>query len=1461
MAFTFRTTAFTVAMLLAAISNSPGSGLFAQVGPDVVRPYPEGEPALSADRVYVSRDEFLKLYRLANPGQLQGPATAHEASVTAAIYNSEELRQINAASWSQSFRARFVIRSFNDVPVNVALPLGAVAVRSAKLDGDNAILQPIDGRIPQPGIPEAPLGQGEATSAEQLPIGPPNQFEVPEQQQANTLPPAPPIVAAAYSVRIAGSGLHVLDVLFEVPAVVEESVGRLQIPLVAVPAGTLTFQLPDSGDASGESGAASEPTDPDGGSGSAEASSSRAATQLAVTVNGRTNTFRRDGRSIVVPVSPGGNLRIQWQPETSKTSADAVFHSVVHSALTIDDEGLTVQATVAVNVRQGQVAELGVRLPAGYSVQQVAGSELAGWSLDESADSPSLKLLFKQPIDGTTAVDVQLFSRQVFSTDRTTVAVPVPVVTDASRDTGNVCVLAGSELQIRTESLSGVSQINPLEAVLPNGIEGSPRRVLAWRYTRHPVSVSVRVSREADKLEITGLHGVQLEAQRQLWTSHIAATISGAPRRRLDLVVPRSYLALEVNANDLADWYVTDPDDAAATTKTISVQFSAARTGPVNVVIQGQTDRAADPFQPALFAPRIPAATSAESKLSVWLDAATEIAGFTADGWSTVGPGQVDSRILQLQSDSPDISFTSQSTDPSTVSLNLREAKASVLAESVSVTNVTDTSLELTLALNWQISRAATSSLSFELPAGLADVFDFKVPELRQLQKTAIDGDRVRLTFHLQRPVSESFFLLGVGTLPLPADRQVTAQPPAFVTNGEADTSTTITNQSHFWVIVNQSTGVMEAVSLDEDGDDISADQIRTEIPEGFLQQSVAIRRLNAGRAQSPWRLRFPEPQQVTPAVIALAEHVTILAEDASWRSRHHLQVRNESRQFLPVFIPKDSRFLYCLVKGQPTRVVTRAEGESTLYLIPVPQSGAVSAPFDVEFALAGLVDQSAMNLDDAWRQRALKVPVPSFPEYRDFPEFGVTVSRNTWSVYVPKAWQAAMEDDPRRTNVVPADEGDFIDAEVYSATESVKSLFEASGKLVSAEEQARRDAELVQQRERLSRQRGTEALVEAERTRALQQIDEYFAQQEEPGELQFDSASGFAIDAGRSLSSGGVISGNSFLYEQDAKQNFFNGANNDRFFMDNSTRGFEGKARGGQQPGGALNFNFTLPEESQPQTAAPAVPSDAEKGMALGRRPLKEEAASKAQSADGIRKRSQLIEQKKSGMQREFEEVNSPAWEGRLQLGDGVDRDEAEAPQAADGAVPLSDTRSGESDQSMESLTTPFGLESHTIRNLTNDQLDDLGIVILRGDKADTDRLAGIIAAQESLQRSGTGLLSLQFAIPTDGQRHDFVRPAGNPELTLEVRGSEAVETGFGTLWAAACVVALLFLLRSAASGNPRTLIHRLLLVAAIAGLCGWLLLPAPVNSWSGVVFAASAIAFCVCLVTESFRATSRRS
>ena len=1359
--------------------------------PNVVMPYTPGRPELLADRVFLPRDEFLKLYRSAFPDELSDQQTPPTTGVSAAFYKSVSLRQVKDSAWSQTFSVRYIVRSFSDKPVSVPLPIGKVAIRSARLNDSAAILL---GNSVAP-----PVSQ----SANQVAQQPSN---VQQQAPAKIIPPASN--PAVYSIHVPSKGLHVLDVVFEVAATIENSNGRMTLPLRPVPAATILFDLPEDG--------------------------------LEVRVNGRSNTFRTNAQRVTVPASAATDTRIEWRPASTQNVADTIFHTTVNTALTIDDSGLTLQSSITINCRQGQLSEVEIAVPGDYSVQQVAGADVAGWSLKSVAApiadidqrpgeagqrlpsgtsrrpagrpaSGTLRLLFKQPVENQTSVSLTLFRRQIMTADKTGLTVPVPAVKAASRDSGNVTVLAGRELEVRVDSLSGVSQVNAAESQLPTGTDEKLRRVLAWRYTRHPIAITTSVYRRADRLHVTALHAVQLEAQRQLWTSLITANTSGAPRRRLEIAVPASFLALDVSANGLDDWSFTQsPEDTGS--RILNIQLATARTGTISVVIQGQADRSNGQSEASLVAPQLEGADDSRTTLSVWLDSSSEIAEAAASEWKRVGSSTaIDSRIHKLQADPPDISFSNATTTPSPITLSLRQAPASLIAESVSVTNVTDTSVELTLGLNWTIARAATRELSFTLPQPLSGVFDFQIPGLRQLQKQPVDDDRVEFTIHLQQPASESFFVLGTGTLPLPDSQKILVDPPQFLV--KQGNRASIASQSHFWVVVNQSAGLLEAVDVTTDGDDVSADQIKTNIPAGFLQQSVAIRRLRSDRPNSAWQLKFPERQQVSPAVIALAAHTTVVAEDGTWRSQHVLQVRNESRQFLPVVLPDDSRFLFCLVKGKPTRIVSRPENGETLFLIPVPQSGELSTPFEVRIALAGAIPPIGKDLTGV----NVGIPVPTFPEYRDFPDYGITVMRNTWSIYLSDSWYSTPFEDPRHTNVVIADEADFEDASLLSAVDNIKSIINSVQSSKGKGKIGRAYYALQDQQSILFSKRGNTRAAEQQREQALQDLDGLLGNQSQSADI----AQNNWLSGSRVLDS--VT--NTYLSDEALGLNTFSNDNNALFIIGNGAQGVATQ----QAP---AEFNFALPTQ---------IETDDKKSLKQ-KKPAEQvpQLNSKSAHPSSESARSQLLGRRESNVKEQANKARAtttnnaptrPADPGSM--GEQLPGQQAGQPGGQQGAIPGQLQRGGRrSGSAIESQTSPPPVAAFG-----------------------SQQLQFPAAAPQLIQEpAAASQLSLKFQIPEAGIRHDFVRTGGNAALTLTIRTRESIGTGLGFVWAIACVVASFTLIKSSRLGVS-ALMNRLFLLTALAGLCGWLCLTDELQLQSLVICVLAAICFSIGRILASFR------
>ena len=1320
--------------------------------PEIVIPTSPDQPLLRADRVFIPHDQFLKLYAAARPQELPAADVSPVGSaVVSAWLRSGALTQVNAEKYSLRFEARFAAWCDSDTPADIPLPLGPVGIHSLQVNGAEGILIPLPASSTPPQTADSSVQQAPASQQQQI--------------TANAAPQQASL-APAFAVRLAGRRLHVIDLVFDITAEVQGELGRCELPLRNPPAGTLEWNLPADG--------------------------------LDGRINGRNSGYRREGRTLIVPIATADNLRLQWLPMQQKAAGDMLFHAETTSALSVQDSGMLLRTAVDITVRQGEVSDLEITIPERFALQTVSGDDLAGWSILESDDGRSVIIPLRRSVTDRTTVVFQMFAPLPADELLQKFSVPISIVRGAGRDAGSVVLLAGPQFQVRSDSLSGVSQLNPDDAPRPAGTEFPGRPMLAWRYTRQPASIAVRISPTPDEQTTQAIHAVRLEEQRQLWTSRLTVLLKGTPRSRFDLAIPRTFLPLDVAATGLKDWYLTENSDPKATSRTLSIHLDDSRIGTLQIALQGQLPRDADPQLLTLQPPTLVGSTVAESQLAVWLDAASESAGLEdAGGWTLQPPTVAVTEFREIAPTQPSLAFRSSQTQPGTAIVRLRPAVSTLIAESVTVSSVTATSLEVMLALKWQIARAAADQFAVELPEALAAAMSFDVPGQRRLLREPAGEGRTRITFQLQQPAAEQFFILGTASLPLPADGRIQPAIPAF--SIPANAPSTLSSQSHFLVVVNQSNALLQS-DAEQPDDKVAQEQLATRIPQTLLEQAVHICRLHPGTAA--WKISYPEQQKVAPAVVSLATHTTVLAEDGSWRSRHQLRVINESRQFLPVLLPPDSRLLFCTVEGRPSRVVLSSVNGQNRHLIPIPQSGSASAGFDVDFAIAGRFPDDTAALRKRLAARTLPIPVPNFPEFRDDPENGISISRNRWSVYVPESWRVVLNRTPSLTNVVESAETELQDAAVLSEVEQAISFFGRGvnkGRPMSGQY-----AQSTDMLNRLQQLRGSSASAEVARGDAVRKLSEFQQQQlAQAGELTTPPA---------------TI--NEFLFEQDLQQNRDVENSRSLFFADNGiihsdSLGLGKAAAPPQAPQATDRFWFGLNMQLEPAKPA-APPASAAKRQDPARSAGGRDAALAEKGAAAPPTQSRL--RSLLANQNVMEELRKEKLE---QSDKQVKVDEFAAEQKNAPAV--------------NSLLTP-GVQQPIAPEPTATPL--------------TEAQPAAPAPPEN-----QGRLSLLFELPTDGVQLDFLRVGGNPLLALDIRSADSVRSAGGFAWTATCALASLLLLAAGLRGQLLTLLQITAAIAFLIGLAGLFTPSASIHTASFPLILAAATLFATARITRSFK------
>ncbi len=202
---------FATLMMGQAVSAQPnqqpiqqqGAAIPAPPSPPVHRdtvlivPFDAGTDPLAADKILLPYEKFVELYRQAYPDKPNKSPAPYAGGVVEALYSAKIVPNEKSPDDSTAeFTARFAVRSYVDGQLFVELPIGAVAARSAKLDGKNA----------------------------------------------------PLIVEGTCSkVAITTPGLHVIDFQFSVPARLSGTTGSFTLPLLPTPTGKLTLELPAKG--------------------------------------------------------------------------------------------------------------------------------------------------------------------------------------------------------------------------------------------------------------------------------------------------------------------------------------------------------------------------------------------------------------------------------------------------------------------------------------------------------------------------------------------------------------------------------------------------------------------------------------------------------------------------------------------------------------------------------------------------------------------------------------------------------------------------------------------------------------------------------------------------------------------------------------------------------------------------------------------------------------------------------------------------------------------------------------------------------------------------------------------------------------------------------------------------------------------------------------------------------------
>jgi hypothetical protein len=943
--------------------------------------------------VYVPYDTFQRLWKLANPDAPAEPLP--DVAATVAEVGFEGRLDEDAAR----FDCRVVVYTFEDKWTRVPLPFGRVALESIEVDGQPATVEELSD--------EPPAGAA----------------------------PKPHVAAHAAGSRLAiyleKAGLHVVDLRFSVPAARLGATGRITLPLRAAAAGHLRFELPSpeldvqiEGATGGwrieapQAGPANQEPDTD-------RISALDADEEATENGHHSNTTHiqqvaAKNPSVSVPIGGAGDLTIRWQPRRGDAPATRLLSADQTIFVDIKDSGIHLRSKLHYRVAQGSVRKLQLRVPPQIGIRSVSGADVADWSLVQNVqggaerdagelDGLRLEIALKSEVRTGTDIEIDTFllGRESLGVVSVQSVEPLGVV----RETGRIAIGCTDQFHVRVGATSELAQIERESVAVPGVGDAACELLSAYRYTARPWKLDLFVDRVSPKVQVAGHTAVAVVGDRATMHASIEMTIGDSPLGSFRLQLPAGLRLSRVTVPAGGDWFVRRTSDSAE----LVIEMAQPSVGKVAVEIIGTLalDRTESRFRVPIVS--VTDASVSTGQIAVVLDQDTDGYQVDAGGAQPIAPKQLTGP-LQALSSAPRVFAFHYNALPNGLTLGLTGAASQLAADVLSTVSVREGSVAYLSELGFEIRGAARSELQFSTPEWLGSDIDIQVSGIRQIQSQAEPAGLRTWTVTLQQPARGRLTIRLVQSLPLPTDGMVQA---AFVQPLNTDPVRS------FVILENRSQSQLSQATA-QDVSPIEPNEIPIAVSMELRRRAISAHKMSNAQPTLSWKREQHEQEKAIAASINLADLITVIHYDGTYRTQAAYVVTNRTQQFLELLLPRGSELWAVHVAGQPVRPAISRRAQRDVTLVPLQKLSVGDISTQVVLIFTGNLGGPLHRWDTV---------TPPAPEILG----NVPVARTLWTVYLPDDYTGRMVE--RNSNMTEVAAGDLVVARNLSFLDEMKEL------------------------------------------------------------------------------------------------------------------------------------------------------------------------------------------------------------------------------------------------------------------------------------------------------------------------------------------------------------------------------------------------------------------------------------
>ncbi len=276
---------------------------------------------------------------------------------------------------------------------------------------------------------------------------------------------------------------------------------------------------------------------------------------------------------------------VSFRPRVRDARREAVVVYCDISTLVYARSGVVdISAWAVYTVAQGEVREVGMRIPKGMGVISVTAPDLATWSMEPTTGL--LTALFEKPRTGSFTLQVGMQS--ACGGVPYSVTLGAPAAESVQRQRGYFALAASESILLKMESDVGVTVINAADFRLPEPhavIKEEPIR-RAYRYDEAAkVSLAFRAEAVQPEIRVVEASAFSIGDERSVLSGRWDITISKAGLFSIELDPPEGYEIETLTGSGVSHW-----DDARKTGGKVEVFFTSRLLGSsaINLVLAHQ---------------------------------------------------------------------------------------------------------------------------------------------------------------------------------------------------------------------------------------------------------------------------------------------------------------------------------------------------------------------------------------------------------------------------------------------------------------------------------------------------------------------------------------------------------------------------------------------------------------------------------------------------------------------------------------------------------------------------------------------------------------------------------------------------------------------------------------------------------------------------------------------------------